>query len=262
MKRMQSIDLGKTELMKLTILHTNDIHGHLASWQGWEGDHRGKTIGGLGVLGGAIAAARHEAGECLLVDAGDLIGDTMIADLTKGKALITALNYMQYDALTIGNHEPDFGMSVLRERIEEANFPFVAANIVTEDENSLFTKPFVIKRVGDVRVGILGLAYPKTQKTTAAKNVHGIKFQSPQPVVEEFLPRLRQEGAEVVVVLSHLGLGGDQQLARSVKGIDVIVGGHSHNRMKDAEKINDTLIVQAGALSSDLGKLELTIENG
>ena len=108
--------------MKLTILHTNDIHGHLASWKGWEGDHRGKTIGGLGVLGGAIAAARREAGECLLLDAGDLIGDTMIADLTKGKALIAAMNYMQYDALTIGNHEPDFGMSILRERIEEAKF--------------------------------------------------------------------------------------------------------------------------------------------
>ena len=68
-----------------------------------------------------------------MLDAGDLIGDTMIADLTKGKALIAALNYLRYDALTIGNHEPDFGMDVLRERIGEAKFPVVAANLQTRE---------------------------------------------------------------------------------------------------------------------------------
>jgi 2',3'-cyclic-nucleotide 2'-phosphodiesterase (5'-nucleotidase family) len=97
--------------VKLVILHTNDLHGHLAPWQGWDGDLKGKRIGGLGVLGGAIAAQRRDAGgSCLLLDAGDLIGDTMIADLTQGKALITSLNHLAYDAMTIGNHEPDFGM--------------------------------------------------------------------------------------------------------------------------------------------------------
>jgi len=249
--------------MKLVILHTNDLHGHLAPWQGWEGDLKGKTIGGLGVLAGAIAAARSEAGsQCLLLDAGDLIGDTMIADLTQGKALITALNHLRYDALTIGNHEPDFGMAVLRARIGEARFPVVAANLVAKDEDSLFTKPYILKQVGDLRVAILGLAYPKTSRTTADKNVAGVKFLAPEPAVEKFLPLMRAGGAEIVIVLSHLGLGGDQQIARSVKGIDVIVGGHSHNRMEDAEKVGDTLIVQAGAHCSDLGRLDLTIEKG
>ena len=254
---------ARTQSKKLTILHTNDIHGHLAPWQGWEGDLKGKTIGGLGVLAGAIAAARSEAGsECLLLDAGDLIGDTMIADLTQGKALIAALNYLRYDALTIGNHEPDFGMDVLRERIRDATFPVVAANLVAKDDDSLFTKPYILKQVGDLRVGILGVAYPKTSRTTASKNVAGVQFLAPQAAVEKHVPLMRADGAEVVIVLSHLGLGGDQQLARSVKGIDVIVGGHSHNRMADAEKVGDTLIVQAGAHCSDLGQLELTIEQG
>ena len=132
--------------MKLTILHTNDLHGHLAPWQGWEGDLKGKSIGGLGVLGGAIAAVRKEVGECLLLDAGDSIGDTMIADLTKGKAFIAALNHLRYDALTIGNHEPDFGMEVLRERIAEAKFPVVAANLVNEEDKSVLTKPYVTSK--------------------------------------------------------------------------------------------------------------------
>ena len=248
--------------MKLVILHTNDIHGHLDPWQGWEGVLKGKTIGGLGVLGGAIAMVRGEVGECILLDAGDLIGDTMIADLTKGKALIAALNHLSYDAMTIGNHEPDFGINVLRERIAEAKFPVIAANLTAEKEESLFTQPYVLKQMSEVRVGILGLAYPKTSRTTAAKNVTGVQFQSPESAIKKFLPRLREEGAEIVVVLSHLGLSGDQQLAQSVKGIDVIVGGHSHNRIENAAQVDRTLIVQAGAHGSDLGRLDLTIENG
>lgn len=249
--------------MNLLILHTNDIHGHLEPWQGWEGALKGKTIGGLGVLGGAIAAARREAtGATLLLDAGDLIGDTMLADLTKGKALISALNHLQYDAMTIGNHEPDFGMPALRERIADAKFPVVAANLLAQEGVSLLTKPYVLKQVGELQVGILGLAYPRTARTTAAKNIAGARFQSPEPVAERYLPQLRREGAQVVIVLSHLGLAADQQLARTYQDIDVIVGGHSHNRMAQAEKIGDTLIVQAGAHGSDLGRLDLTIERG
>jgi len=249
--------------MTLTILHTNDIHGHLTQWQGWEGDLKSKTVGGFGRLAGAIAQARKDVGEgVLLLDAGDLLGDTMIADLTHGKALIAALNYLGYDALTIGNHEPDFGTETLRERMGDATFPTVAANLVERNSGKLFTKPYVVKKVGSVSVGILGLAYPKTAWTTAAKNVADVEFQDPVQAVKTYLPKLREDGAEVVLVLSHLGLGGDKFLACAVEGIDVIVGGHSHNRMVKAEKIGGTLIVQAGAHGSDLGRLDLTVERG
>ena len=117
--------------------------------KGWEGDLKGKTVGGLGRLAGAIAQARKEAGEgVLLLDAGDLIGDTMIADLTQGKALIAALNYLRYDALTVGNHEPDFGTEALRERMGDATFPTVAANLVERKSGKLFTKPYVDQEGG------------------------------------------------------------------------------------------------------------------
>lgn len=249
--------------MQLTILHTNDIHGHLTPWRGWEGELADKTVGGLGALGGAIAAARAGAGEnCLLLDAGDLIGDSMIANLTQGKALVDALNHLGYDALTIGNHEPDFGVATLRQRIADAQFPVVAANLVDDADGSLFTHPYVIKNVGDVRVGILGLAYPKTARTTSLKNIKGLTFQPPGAVAEKYIQRIRDEGVDLLIALTHLGLSADEQLASLVKGIDVIVGGHSHNRMAQAEKVGETLIVQAGAHSSDLGILELTIRDG
>lgn len=249
--------------LMLTILHTNDLHGHLLPWQGWEGDLKGKMVGGLGRLAGAIARARADAGESvLLLDAGDLIGDTMLADLTQGKALVAALNHLQYDALTIGNHEPDFGTPVLRERIGEGSFSTVAANLVQREDRKSFTEPYVIKHISGMAVGILGLAYPKTPWTTAGKNVAELEFQDPVSAMNRYLPELRARGAQIVIILSHLGLAGDQHLARTVDGIDVIVGGHSHNRMDRVEEIGGTLIVQAGAHGSDLGRLELIIEKG
>lgn len=249
--------------MRLTILHTNDLHGHLAPWTGWDGDLKGKTVGGLGRLAGAVREARRDAGEAvLLLDAGDLLGDTMIADLTEGKALVAALNSLGYDAMTVGNHEPDFGVAALGKRMTEASFPVVAANLTERGTGKPFAKPYVIKTVGGVKVGVLGLAYPKTPWTTAKKNVEGLSFEEPVGAVKRYLPKMREEGAELAVVLSHLGLGGDQHLARAVPGIDVIVGGHSHNRMDKAAAVGTTLIVQAGAHGSDLGRLDLTVENG
>ncbi len=246
----------------LTILHTNDIHGHLTAWTGWEGDLKDKMIGGFGRLAGAIAQAKKGAKHTILLDAGDLLGDSMIADLTEGKAMVEALNHLGYDAMSIGNHEPDFGTEVLRQRMKDARFTVLAANLIERKGRRLFTKPYVVKKRDGVTVGILGLAYQKTAWTTAAKNVAEVEFQDPVPAVKHYLSKMRSDGAELIVVLSHLGLGGDKVLAKAVAGIDVIVGGHSHNRMAEAETVGTTLIVQAGAHGSDLGRLELTVEGG
>ena len=257
------IGAEKKKMAELIILHTNDLHGHLTEWQGWEGEFKDKTVGGVSRLASAIKQVRNEAPDrVLLLDAGDLIGDSMIADLTKGKALIAAFNHLQYDALTFGNHEPDFGVPVLRERIGDAAFPFVAANLVTKPDHKALVAPYIIKRVGSVSVGIVGLAYPKTAWTTPEQNIEGVSFEEPLAAIERELPRMRHDGAELIVVLSHLGLSGDIELASTVSGIDVIVGGHSHNRMNEAALIGRTLIVQAGAHGSDLGRLDLTIEQG
>ena len=247
----------------LTILHTNDVHGHLTAWKGWNGDLKGKTIGGLAHLASAINFVRKEAGDSvLLLDAGDLIGDTMIADLTEGQSLIRVFNHLKYDAMTFGNHEPDFGIEALRDRIKEAKFPFIAANLANRSDRESFAAPYVIKKVAGVSVGIVGLTYPKTPWTTSPKNVEELTFLDPVDAIEAQLPKMRRDGVDLIVVLSHLGLSGDMQLATTVAGIDVIVGGHSHNRMEHAEKVGNTLIVQAGAHGSDLGRLDLTIQDG
>jgi 5'-nucleotidase / UDP-sugar diphosphatase len=247
----------------LTLLHTNDMHGHLDSWMGWEGDLRGRKLGGFDVLAAAIQQVRSEtAANVLLVDTGDLIGDSMLAELTRGECLIAALNYLQYDAMTLGNHEPDFGEEVLTERIAQSQFTVLAANLTYKATGEHLALPYSIHDVCGLQVGILGLTYPKTPRTTAKANVDQLEYSDPKKAVEKYLPKMRSEGAELVIVLSHLGLAADIRLAEATQGIDVIVGGHSHNRMKEPQRVRETLIVQAGAFGSDLGRLDLEIQNG
>ena len=261
---LRAQDATRVSSITLTLLHTNDIHGHVLAWKGWEGELAGKTIGGMDRLAAAIKQVRQSVGaqNVLLLDAGDTIGDTMIADETRGKAMVELMNAMAYDAMVIGNHEPDFTAETLKQHITAAKFPVLAANILDKTSGRHFTQPYIVKTVNGVRVGILGVAYPNTALTTAKKNVVGLEFRDAPSAVREFLPELKKAGAQIVVVLSHYGLASDKKLAQEVPGINVIVGGHSHNRMKSALREGDTLIVQAGAHGSDLGQLDLHITNG
>jgi 5'-nucleotidase / UDP-sugar diphosphatase len=248
--------------VQLTILHTNDIHGHIDSWRGWDGELTGLTVGGFDRLATAVARVRNESKNVVLLDAGDVIGDTLAAASTKGKALIDLMNEVRYDAMTLGNHEPDFGMDILRQRIREARFDVLAANVIESGSKQLFTKPYVVRSFGGLKVGILGIAYPNTPLTTAKKNVAGYEFRQAKETAAEYVPQMRARGADIVVVLSHLGLGADRKLAEDVPGIDVVVGGHSHNRMRQFLRVGETIIVQSGAHLSDLGRLDLDVQNG
>jgi 5'-nucleotidase / UDP-sugar diphosphatase len=250
------------ERTQLTILHTNDIHGHVRSWTGWEGDLKGRTVGGFDRLATAVEQERKQSKNVLLLDAGDTIGDTLAAAATKGKALIDLMNQVRYDAMVVGNHEPDFGMDTLRQRMAEARFDVIAANIVESGSNRLFAKPYVIRSIGEHKIAIVGLAYPNTALTTTKRNVAGYEFLQARETAATYIPKVRAEGAGIVVVLSHLGLSADRKLAEDVPGIDVIVGGHSHNRMKHPLRVRETVIVQSGAHLSDLGRLDLEIEAG
>lgn len=248
----------------ITIFHTNDIHGHLDAWKGWEGELKDKTIGGLDRIAAQVREQRATmaANASLLLDAGDTIGDTMVADETEGRAIIATMNAMGYDAMVIGNHEPDYTAEKLRMRIAEARFPVLAANIGHRWSGKLFTQPYVIKTVNGIKVGVLGIAYPNTPLTTAKKNVKKLRFSQAVPTAQTYVQQMRDAGAQIIIALTHLGINADKHLAEKVDGIDVIVGGHSHNRMKEALKVRQTLIVHAGAHGSDLGRLDLNITNG
>lgn len=141
----------------ITILFTGDRHGQVEPWIGWEEPMVGKTVGGMDRLAMVANQVRREVGEenVLLLDSGDAIGDSFIAAATKGRAVIELMNAAGYDAMTIGNHEPDFGVEELRLCISEAQFPVIAANLF-EADGTLFTKPYVVRRMAALRLAFSG----------------------------------------------------------------------------------------------------------
>jgi 5'-nucleotidase / UDP-sugar diphosphatase len=159
--------------------------------------------------------------------------------------------------MVLGNHEFDFGQAVLKKRISESTFPVLCANVEGLDR----LKPFIIKERGGVRVGIIGIVTEETPVATHPRNVAGLTFLASAEIVEKRVRELKNQ-VDIVIVLSHIGHAADRVLAEKVKGIDVIVGGHSHTKIPKPVRIGETLIVQAWEHGKALGVLDLTIRDG
>lgn len=237
----------------LRILHLNDFHG-FAEPHKVPGSR--KNLGGIAFLAGEVARLRANSHSVLLA-AGDMISGNDWSNSFEGRSSIEVMNAMKFDAMVLGNHEFDFGQAELGKRIREAKFPMLGANV----EGLEGIRPYIIKKVDGVRVAIIGVVTEDTPESTHPRNVAGLKFGLPGEAVGRYVGELRGR-ADIIIVLSHIGYAADRELAMQVKGIDVIVGGHSHTKLKRPVKINNTIIVQAWEHAKALGVLDLTIKNG
>lgn len=213
-------------------------------------------MGGIAYLAGAVDRARGKQ-PGLLLAAGDMIQGNPWANLFKGKSTIEVMNAMRFDAMVVGNHEFDFGPKVLKQRMAQARFPVLGANV----KGLAALKPYVIKNFPGVRVAIIGVVTPETPVATHPRNVTGLTFSTPESAVRKYLPELKRR-ADIIIVLSHCGFQADRELAAKVPGIDVIVGGHSHTKMLQPELLGQTIIVQAWEHAKALGILNLKIKDG
>jgi 2',3'-cyclic-nucleotide 2'-phosphodiesterase/3'-nucleotidase len=197
----------------------------------------------------------------LVLDAGDIWQGTFVSNQSEGRIMIEIMNTVGYTAAAPGNHDFDFGQDILKARVAQARFPFLAANIVEEASGKTpsWLKPYMITKAGSLRVGVIGLGYPGTPIISKPANVKGLRFLPGPNAVRQYLDVVRQQ-SDIVVVLSHLGLADDEKLAAEVPGIDVIVGGHSHVVQTNARRTGQTIIVQAGSNAKHIGKLELTYD--
>jgi 2',3'-cyclic-nucleotide 2'-phosphodiesterase (5'-nucleotidase family) len=268
-----SVSLGGNtgESIKLNILHTNDLHGRANPFKTTCVDNRihdemfrnpGEEVGGLARIAEIVHQEREKNPDAtLLLDAGDISTGTPVSDFYHAEPMIHAMNQMGYDAMTIGNHEFDKGKASLKSLVDKSNFPILAANLVDleDDKNKVAHKPYVIKEVAGVKVGILGLTTPDALGQMNPMDREKIEILTASDTAKRMIPRMREDGAEFIVALTHLGLREDKKLAEEIEGIDVIVGGHSHSKTDEIAKVNDTLIVQSGAYGKNLGSLELTL---
>lgn len=237
---------------EIRIIHINDFHGYAEGYMK-AGSHR--VLGGASYLAGLIEELRVEKSS-LLLSAGDMIQGHIWANLFEGESVIELMNAIKFDAMVVGNHEFDFGVEVLRRRVSEAQFPVLGANV----EGTDFLKPYVIKEIGGVRVAIIGVVTESTPVSTHPKNVKGLRFLSPEDTVKKYMSELKDR-AEVFIVLSHLGFHRDRLLAENVKGIHIIIGGHSHTKVDKPHVVNQTIITQAWEHGKAIGVLDIEVKN-
>jgi len=175
------------------------------------------------------------------------------------------MSLLRYDAQAVGNHDLDWGQDVLRQRSEEASFPFLCANCAdTTGSIPSYLRPYIVKDLGIVRVAVIGLILPGAATIIKDTSVAGLRFLPLAESVRRYLPEIKQQ-ADMVVAVTHVGLEplvaeGDRALAAAVPELDVIVGGHPHTALRAATTVGKTIIVQTGAYSANLGDLELVID--
>jgi 5'-nucleotidase/UDP-sugar diphosphatase len=241
-----------SQQQEIRILHLNDFHGFAVEYRPYGSS---EMQGRLAYLAWKVDKLRSEKSSLLLA-AGDMIQGNNWANLFQGKSVIEAMNEMGFDAMVVGNHEFDYGQDVLRERIAEANFPVLGANVKGVSE----LKQYIIKELEGVRIAVIGVVTDEVPVTTHPRNVVGLEFLPPADRVQKIVWDLRSR-CDIIVVLSHLGFAGDMELAKKVNGIDLIVGGHSHTKLEKPVFVGMTTIVQAYEHGKALGVVKVTVED-
>lgn len=267
---------------RITILHTNDHHGRF--WKNRDGEY------GMAARKTVVDQIRKEVaasgGYSLLLDGGDVNTGVPESDLQDAVPDFRGMNLLGYDAMAVGNHEFDKPPMVLKMQRELATFPMLSANIYRDGQRMF--DPYKLFNLGGVRVAVMGLTTEDTQRMVHPDNIRNTEFRNAQTEAAKVLPELRSK-ADVVIAATHMGhyengqhgtqAPGDVELARAVKGIDLVVGGHTQNpACMKAENVldrayvpgsecqpdrqNGTWIVQAHEWGKYVGRADFVYKNG
>ena len=249
---------------RITILHTNDTHSCIEP----------EKNGGAGVLNRALLIEQiaDSVGRenTLLLDCGDFSQGSLYYNCFKGSTEIELMNAMGYNAGTLGNHEFDFGLENLARLVKLAKFDIVCANYdFTGTVCEGLVKPYTIIECGGKRIGVFGLS-PDPKGLVAQENYEGVTFTSPVEAANRCVAELKKEECDAIVCLSHLGWKinneyNDERLVAETAGIDMILGGHSHDYFelpltyKNSEG-KDVIMQQMGKNGRHLGVITLFFE--
>lgn len=192
----------------------------------------------------------------LVLDAGSSLLGEYPALKSEGRVMIEGMNRSQYDAMTLGRMDGLLGLDVIKARAAEAEFPILAANLLDAETGELaFGDKIIVEQAG-MTIGIIGVTDEEIAEAPKMKGA--VTFLDPQETVAAYVAEMRDQ-VDVLIVLSHLGLGVDDIIARQVDGIDIIVGGKSRKLMRQPELVNDTIIVQMGYNGERVGQLDVIL---
>lgn len=245
--------------LRLTLLHTNDHHGQ-------DMDHAvpgGKgQAGGLAMRAAMITRLRRTAAapdhRVLLLDAGDVSTGACAATRLHARSSLEAMELMGYDAMALGNHEFDQILATTLGELDRVSLPVLSINARWREDDRLLVKPVQRVTLAGHPVAILGLTTPETPETSTLGDDPRLRFDGLEETTRRWVAALRPQ-VELLIALTHQGLERDRQLARDVPGIDLIVGGHSHDALPQPVIENGVPILQAGANGAFLGHAELEL---
>src|SRR5215204_2725465 len=234
--------------VRVTLLQVNDVYQFAPVDLG--------TKGGLGRVVTLKKSIQQENPNTLFLMAGDTISPSVESITLKGAQMIEAWNAAGLDYATFGNHEFDFGPDVLKQRIKESKFNWVAANVIDKTTNKPFgdVPPFIVREFGGVKIGIFGLVLPETKSTSRPGD--NVEFRSPCETAKEMVSQLHAQGVKVVVALTHLSMREDKEVARCAN-VNLIIGGHEHTLLES--HAGTAPIFKMTADARELGRIDLNI---
>jgi len=272
---------GSARRVQIVVLGTTDQHGNISPIDYYT-DKRDNR--GLAKLATLIKRVRKESPNVVLIDSGDTIQGNPLEYYHNKKnnkppdPMMLGMNALQYDSMTVGNHEYNFGLKVLEKARSEAKFPWLSANSYNKGTGETHYQPYIVKEVEGVRVGILGLTTPGIPNWENLPNYAGLEFHEPLLEAKKWVPILRgKERADVVVIAMHMGLEEDLRtgeinpgqvknenqaiaIAKQVPGVDLIFMGHTHRDVPSLV-INGVLLTQANYWGRHLARADLYLEN-
>ena len=264
----------------LVILSTTDMHGRIFPIDYYTNKYDNVGIAKVATL---VKEARKNDPDLLLLDSGDTIQGTPLEyfhnqrNNTPPDPMMLAMNALHYDAMAVGNHEYNFGLKVLEKARSEAKFPWLSAN--TYDKGAVRThyKPYIVKEVGGVRVGVLGLTTPGIPNWENVPNYAGLEFHETVAEARKWVAVLRNtEKVDLVVIAMHMGIEEDLRtgqinpsqvpnenaaiaIARRVPGVDIILMGHTHREVSSLV-VNGVLLTQANRWASHVARVDVYFE--
>lgn len=255
----QDYPAAKPDQQCLTILHFNDLHGHIE-----RAPQMASVI--------KYFEKENEKYGCstIVLNSGDLMSGTYVSDKFKGEAEFNFLKAIGTDAMVVGNHDFDFGVDALKKDIGIApNMPVLGANIYLQCEKNkdnptcpTFATPYIIIPIASLKIAIFGIAHENTAGMSFPDNVKGVEFADGLKTAQALMKKLVGE-SDVQIALTHEGVEKDLQLARKVPGVDVVVGGHDHVR-KEAycKDVSGIPVCQTPPNGDYLGRIDLLISGG
>lgn len=233
---------------KITIVSINDLHGALLS--------EGSNDGGIVQIAGYIEELRRHNPNTIVIDVGDAFQGRAISNLFYGESVIDCYNAMGIDCLAVGNHEFDWGVDVLKDLMDRADFPFLSANVVYDD---LF-EPYIVKNIDGVNIQIIGLTTELTPEIVEKKRIEGFQFTD----AGEAIKNNYNESCDVVVIAGHMGVEDENSegfiaLKNSGVNADVFLGGHTHEGAN--WRYDNCTFMEAYAYGTAMGVVNLTIRD-